>query len=50
MLSVDGDAGVVMRSASLLVRRAQERLPFIRLYDDSFFSLLRESSPFGAAT
>ena len=41
MLSVDGDAGVVMRSASLLVRRAQERLPFIRLYDDSFFSLLR---------
>lgn len=46
MLSVDGAAGVVMREASVFVRRAQERLPFIRLSDEGFFTLLREKLSF----
>lgn len=41
MISVDGGPGVTLPRAAILVKRAIERLPFVRFEEDRFFALLR---------
>ena len=41
MLSVDGGDGIPLERAVIRVRRARERLPFIRFGENQFFSSLR---------
>lgn len=42
MVSIDGAPGITLTRADILVKRAVERLPFVRFEEDRFFSLLRE--------
>lgn len=41
MLSIDGGDGIALERAVIRVRRAQERLPFVRFGENRFFSSLR---------
>lgn len=41
MLSIDGGDGIALARAVIRVRRAQERLPFVRFGENRFFSSLR---------
>ena len=41
MLSIDGGDGIALERAVIRVRRAQERLPFVRFGKNRFFSSLR---------
>lgn len=41
MLSIDGGDGIALERAVICVRRAQERLPFVRFGENRFFSSLR---------
>ena len=41
MLSIDGGDGIALERAVIRVRRAQERLPFVRFGENRFFSSMR---------